>query len=86
MGHILTGKRIFFEPKNPIGLLSIFALLVDIIAFLAIALVREDNSDYVGYLVVFIIAFPTVIFIFFVYILVYKREVLYAPSALYHQI
>ena len=70
-------KKIY--PNNPLGIIAIFVFFIEAITAASLGFLKE-NPDLLKMIVVFIIAFPSFIAFMFFTILLFKREILFAPS------
>jgi len=67
-------------PRNPLGVIALFVSFIDAVATVSLKFLLDAKSPHTGYVVVFIIAFPTLIVILFFSTLWLRRESLYGPS------
>ncbi|MDI6794382.1 MAG: hypothetical protein QME81_16210 [bacterium] len=71
-------KRLY--PKNPIGIIALFVFFIEVISTVSLKFFLDAQSPYVGPILVFIIAFPSIIALLFFLTLWFRRESLYSPS------
>ncbi|MFL6203287.1 MAG: hypothetical protein ACJ76J_29320 [Thermoanaerobaculia bacterium] len=67
-------------PRNPIGVISLFVFLIDAIATVSLKFLLDAGSTSTGLVVVFLVAFPTLMLLLFFGTLWFRRESLYSPS------
>jgi len=71
-------KRLY--PKNPLGIIALFVFLIEGISTASLKFVLENQSQYVGHIVWFIILFPSLIALLFFGTLWWRRESFYSPE------
>lgn len=67
-------------PRNPIGVIALFVSFIDAIATISLKMLLDAGSGLAVHLVVFIVAFPSLLLILFFGTLWFRRESLYSPS------
>ncbi|MEE3998807.1 hypothetical protein V1T75_00545 [Tenacibaculum sp. FZY0031] len=70
-------KKIY--PNNPLGIIAIFVFFIEAITAASLGFLK-DNDELLKMIVIFIISFPSIIALLFFSILIFKREILFAPS------
>lgn len=76
----MTEKAKFFEPRNPLGLMTIFVILVETISCTTLVFLVNKESELSLIFAYFSLIVPSVILAFFLGALIFKREILYSPS------
>jgi hypothetical protein len=66
--------------RNLIGMMFIFASVIEVVATVALKFLLDASSSYVVYVVLFIIAFPSLFALLFFCTLWFRRESLYDRS------
>ena len=56
-------RRVY--PKNPIGIFALFVFFVEAVSIIPLKFLLDASSPYIGAILVFIIAFPSVIVLLF---------------------
>jgi hypothetical protein len=67
-------------PTNPIGIISLFVFFIEAISTVSLKFLVDANSEFVGVIIFFIVAFPSAIALLFFFTLWLKRECLFAPG------
>ncbi len=70
-------KKIY--PNNPLGIIAVFVFFIEAITAASLGFLKE-TPDLLKMIVVFIISFPSCIALMFFAILIFRREILFAPS------
>lgn len=74
-----SGDRI--KGLNPLSIIALFVSFIEAVATISLKIVADfKNVETLQYIVIFIIAYPTLIAIIFFLLLWFKREALYAPG------
>lgn len=71
-------QRIY--PKSPIGIVALFVLFIEAVSTVSLKFLLDASSPFTGYMITFIIVFPTVIVVLFFITIWFKRESLFSPS------
>jgi tetratricopeptide (TPR) repeat protein len=70
-------KKIY--PNNPLGIIAVFVFFIEAITTVSLSFLQEHH-DLLKMIIIFIIVFPSFIALMFFSILIFKREILFAPS------
>ena len=72
------GRRAY--SRNPIGVIALFVSFIEAVATVSLKFLLDASSPHTVYIVIFVIAFPSLIVILFFGTLWLRRESLYSPS------